>query len=247
MKKTLLAILLSSFTLSLGAVSMGVQAAPLSADQEAQVRELVRDTLIKNPEILEEAIQALQAKQFEKQQAQVQDTIKAEHNALFNDPASPRIGAKDAKLVLVSFTDYNCPYCKRFDPQLEEIVKKYPEVAVVIKPLPFKGQTSLESSQLVLTLWEQNPEAFQKLHQKLMKKQGMLTEDNIKQALKATGNETLVANDKSKLTVKNNLQLAEKLGVQGTPATLVGEEMIPGAIDQQQLEQIVKQQLAKVK
>lgn len=242
MKKTIVAVLFSS--LMLGATA---HAAPLTSDQEAQVRKLVRDTLVENPEILEEAIVALQAKQGEKQQAQMKATIKAEHDKLFNDPASPRLGAKDAKLVLVNFTDYNCPFCKRFDPQLEEIVKKYPDVAVVIKPLPFKGKTSLESSQLVLTLWEKDPKAFQALHQKFMQKQGMLTEENIKQALKATGNEKLVANDKSEETIRTNMMLAEKLGVNGTPATLIGEEMIPGAVDAQQLEMIVKEQLAKMK
>ncbi|MEQ5044791.1 thioredoxin domain-containing protein [Providencia manganoxydans] len=242
MKKTILAVLFSS--LMLGATA---HAAPLTADQEAQVRKLVRDTLVENPEILEEAIVALQAKQGEKQQAQVKSTIKAEHDNLFNDPASPRLGAKDAKLVLVNFTDYNCPFCKRFDPQLEELIKKHPDVAVVIKPLPFKGQTSLESSQLALTLWQNDPKAFQALHQKFMQKQGMLTDENIKQALKATGNEKLVANEKSAETIRTNMMLAEKLGVNGTPATLVGDTIIPGAIDSQQLEAIVKEQLAKVK
>lgn len=242
MKKTLLAVLFSS--LMLGATA---HAAPLTSDQEAQVRKLVRDTLVENPEILEEAIAALQAKQGAKQQEQMKSTLKSEHDALYNDPASPRIGAKDAKLVLVNFTDYNCPYCKRFDPQLEEIVKKYPEVAVVIKPLPFKGKTSMESSQLVLTLWEKDPKAFQALHQKFMQKQGMLTDDNIKQALKATNNEKLTANEKSTETIRSNMMLAEKLGINGTPATLIGEELIPGAIDSQQLDAIVKEQLAKVK
>lgn len=242
MKKTILAVLFSS--LMLGATA---HAAPLTADQEAQVRKLVRDTLVENPEILEEAIVALQAKQGEKQQAQMQETLKAEHNALYNDPTSPRIGAKDAKLVLVNFTDFNCPFCKRFDPQLVELVKKNPDVAVVIKYLPFKGQTSLDSSQLVMTLWQEDPKAFETLHHKFMQKQGMLTDANIKEALKATGNEKLKASDKSREGIRTNMMLAEKLGVNGTPATLVGDELIPGAIDAQQFEAIVKDQLAKLK
>ncbi len=242
MKKTILAVLFSS--LMLGATA---HAAPLTADQEAQVRKLVRDTLVENPEILEEAIVALQAKQGEKQQAQMQETLKAEHNALYNDPTSPRIGAKDAKLVLVNFTDFNCPFCKRFDPQLVELVKKNPDVAVVIKYLPFKGQTSLDSSQLVMTLWQEDPKAFEALHHKFMQKQGMLTDANIKEALKATGNEKLKASDKSREGIRTNMMLAEKLGVNGTPATLVGDELIPGAIDAQQFEAIVKDQLAKLK
>lgn len=243
MKKTILAVLFSS--LMIGATA---QAAPLTADQEAQVRKLVRDTLVQNPEILEEAIVALQAKQGEQKQAQMKETLKTEKEALFNDPTSPRIGKKDAKLVLVNFTDFNCPFCKRFDPQLEEIVKKYPDdVAIVIKYLPFKGQTSLESSQLAMTLWQENPKAFEALHHKFMQKQGMLSDANIKEALKATGNDKLKANEKSHEGIRTNMRLAEKLGVNGTPATLVGDEMIPGAIDAQQFEEIVKEQLAKLK
>ena len=89
-----------------------VQAAALNAAQEKEVRALVRDTLVSNPEILEEAIMALQTKKADEQQAQFRQALASEHDALYNDAASPRIGAKDAKLVLVSFTDYNCPYCK---------------------------------------------------------------------------------------------------------------------------------------
>lgn len=243
MNKTILAVLFSS--LMFGAMA---QAAPLNAEQEAQVRKLVRDTLVENPEILEEAIVALQAKQGEKQQAQMKETLKMEKEALFNDPTSPVLGNKNAKLVLVNFTDFNCPFCKRFDPQLEDIVKKYPnDVAVVIKYLPFKGQTSMDSAQLTMTLWQENPKAFEALHHKFMQKQGMLSDANIKEALKATGNDKLKASEKSREGIRINMMLAEKLGVNGTPATLVGEEMIPGAIDAQQFEAIVKEQLAKLK
>lgn len=113
MKKTLSVLVISS--LLFGA---NVQAAALNAAQEKEVRALVRDTLVSNPEILEEAIMALQTKKADEQQAQFRQALASEHDALYNDAASPRIGAKDAKLVLVSFTDYNCPYCKRFDPLL---------------------------------------------------------------------------------------------------------------------------------
>ncbi len=118
MKKTLAALMIAPLIFTATA-----HAAALTADQEAQVRVLVRDTLVKNPEILEEAIMALQQKQTEKQSAQMKDAVKANADALFNDKYTPRIGSKSPKLTIVSFTDYNCPYCKRFDPQLEAVVK----------------------------------------------------------------------------------------------------------------------------
>lgn len=71
---------------------------------------------------------------------------------LFNDPNSPRIGAKNPKLTLVVFTDYNCPYCKKFDPYLEKIVEKHPDVAVVFKFLPFRSESSLTAARDALTV-----------------------------------------------------------------------------------------------
>lgn len=242
MKKTLSALVISS--LLFGA---NVQAAALSADQEKEVRALVRDTLIKNPEILEEAITALQAQKADEQQTQFRTALNAEHDALYNDAASPRIGAKDAKLVLVSFTDYNCPYCKRFDPLLEQITKDYPEVAVVIKPLPFKGESSAKASQAVLSVWKEDPKAFLALHQRLMQKKTMLDNASIDDAMKTTNTSKVKLTDESLKALQNNLELSRKLGIQGTPATVVGDMVIPGAVDYAQLEVIVKEQLAKVK
>lgn len=96
------------------------------------------------------------------QEKQIENLI---HAALFNDPASPRIGAKHPKLTLVNFTDYNCPYCKQLDPMLEKIVQKYPDVAVIIKPLPFKGESSILAARIALTTWREHPQQFLALHE----------------------------------------------------------------------------------
>lgn len=242
MKKLLSALVVSSLLLG-----TNVQAAALNTAQENEVRALIRDTLVKNPEILEEAILALQAKKTQAQQTQFRDALASEHNALYNDAASPRIGAKDAKLVLVSFTDYNCPYCKRFDPLLEKITEQYPDVAVIIKPLPFKGESSAKASQAVLSVWKEDPKAFQALHQRLMQKKTMLDNASIEDAMKSTNTSKIKLTEESLKVLQNNLELSRKLGIQGTPATIVGDTIIPGAVDYPQLEEIIKDQLAKVK
>lgn len=73
---------------------------------------------------------------------------------MFNDPATPRFGAKDAKLVLLSFTDHHCPYCKPFDPLLEKLLKEHSDVAVVLKLLPFRGASSISSARAAMTVWQ---------------------------------------------------------------------------------------------
>lgn len=234
MKPILIALLL---------VATGVGAAPFTPEQEARIRELVRETLVQNPSILDEAAESWQRQQEADYQSNLGRLIESQHKMLFESPASPRLGARDPALTLVLFTDYNCPYCKRFDPEVMKLLERNPRLGLVIKFLPFKGESSNNSARLALTLWSQKPEAFLPLHQTLMGKRGMLDDSAIQTALKATGNERLRASDESAREVNINLQLAREFGVQGTPALLVGRQLIPGAIPYEQLEQLVQAEL----
>ena len=144
-------------------------AEPFTPAQEARIKEMIRETLVSNPDILAQAVDAWQQQTAGQQ---ISQAIKQNAKTLYQDPASPRLGAANAKLTLVTFTDYNCPYCKRFDPMLEKIVKQYPDVALVVKLLPFKGESSVSSARVALTTWQQHPDQFWALHQRLMAKKG---------------------------------------------------------------------------
>lgn len=223
-----------------------LHAAPFTPEQEARIKELIRETLIANPGILDEAAESWEKQNAATQQAQMGDFIKGNQDVLFNSPTSPRLGAKHPKLTLVLFTDYNCPYCKQFDPAVAKLLAAYPDdLGLVIKLLPFKGQTSAKAAQYSLTLWQQDPARFLPLHDKLMSKQGMLTETDINKALAATDNLALKPAGKATEELRNSLRIGTLLGVQGTPATLIGNQLVPGAIPYDELEQLVKAELAK--
>lgn len=169
---------------------------------------------------------------------QVQQMI---YQALFHDPASPRIGAASPKLTIISFTDYNCPYCKKFDPMLEKIVEKYPDVAVIFKLLPFRGESSSLASRVALTTWREHPQQFLALHQSLMSKTGNHTAATIDAAVAKSGVTAVKPDELSRETLNLNLQLARVVGVQGTPATLVGDTLLAGAVPWDSLEELVKE------
>ncbi|MGY4106001.1 DsbA family protein [Aeromonas encheleia] len=241
MKPTLLALTLLGTLLT-----PALHAAPFSPEQEARIKELVRETLVQNPTILEEAAQSWEKQNAAAQEAQLDKFLKDNEDVLFNSPTSPRLGAKNPKLTLVSFSDYNCPYCKQFDPHLAKLLKTYPDdIALVIKLLPFKGQTSAKAAEYSLTLWQQDPARFLALHDKLMSKQGMLTEADINKALAATDNSGLKIDDKATEELRSSLKIGTLMGVRGTPATLVGNQLVSGAIPYEELEDIVKAELAK--
>ncbi|EEQ05155.1 MULTISPECIES: DsbA family protein [Yersinia] len=221
-------------------------AEPFTPAQELRIKALIRETLVANPDILEQSVNAWQQQANQAQGQQLSQFIAANQQALYLDPASPRFGAAKPALTLVSFTDYNCPFCKTFDPLLEKIVQEYPQLAVVIKPLPFKGESSVTSARLALTLWQQHPDQFMAFHQRLMTKKGLHDANSIAAAQKKTGVTPVEPSEQSLNVLRSNLKLADQLGIQGTPATLIGDQLVPGAISYQQLEEIVKQQLASV-
>lgn len=170
---------------------------------------------------------------------QEQRAQKLVYDFLFNDPDSPRIGAKNPKLTLVVFTDYNCPYCKKFDPYLEKIVEKHPQVAVVFKFLPFRSESSLTAARDALTVWRSHPEQFMKFNETLMAKKGYHDDASIQEAQKRAGVNVATPDDTSLVTVKRSLIIAEKLGIQGTPATLIGEGLLPGWVPFEQFDDMV--------
>ncbi|MFQ2402295.1 DsbA family protein [Aeromonas dhakensis] len=223
-----------------------LQAAPFTPEQEARIKELIRETLVANPKILDEAAESWEKQNAAAQEAQLGNFIKGNQDVLFNSASSPRLGAKNPKLTLVLFTDYNCPYCKQFDPRLTKLLEAYPDdLGLVVKLLPFKGQSSAKAAQYSLTLWQQDPARFLALHDKLMSKQGMLTEADINKALAATGNTALKPDAKATEELRNSLRIGTLLGVQGTPATLIGNQLVPGALPYDELVQLVKAELAK--
>jgi protein-disulfide isomerase len=178
--------------------------------------------------------------------AQAQEQAQAQlTEMIFNDPASPRKGAEKPTLVIVNFTDYNCPYCKQFDPMLEKIVHDYPQVQLIVKLLPFRGESSMASARIALAAWRQEPDKFWALHQRLMAKKGTHDDASILAAQQKTGTTAVKADEQSRENVQMNLILSQVLGIQGTPATIVGDQLVAGAIGYDDLEALVKEQLAK--
>ena len=94
------------------AVAPARAAEDLTARQKQQVEELLRELLIKNPEILVEALEEYQRRQKAKTQARARQALVDNREQIFNDPASPVGGNPNGDVTLVEFFDYQCGYCK---------------------------------------------------------------------------------------------------------------------------------------
>lgn len=206
------------------------------AKQKAEIEALVRDYILKNPEIIRDAMMELDRRQREAEKQAQRTALLAQRAQLFENPSSIVIGNPKGDVTVVEFFDYNCGYCKRSLTDIQELIKSDPRVKVVLKDFPILGPDSVDASKLAVAAKAQlTPERYLDFHSRLMASKGRVGKEK---ALEVAAEMKL---DLAKLqadaegpTVKDfingTLELAETIGVNGTPAFVVGDEVIAGAV-----------------
>jgi len=207
--------------------------------QRAEIVQVIRDALKKDPSILRDAVAALQADET-KQQA---EAVLAQGDKLIT-PADPVEGDPHAKVTIVEFFDVRCPYCRKLEPDMAKLLAREHDVRIVYKDLPILGPASILASRALLAAQKQG--GYLKLRPLLMQAPPDITEDTIKHAAEDAGLDwprlKQDMNDPSVQTRMNaNLALARDAGIDGTPALVIGKQFIAGAVDLTDLEKDVAQ------
>ena len=217
----------------------------MTAVQQDKFNQMVKETLVNNPEILKEAIIALQAHEQNKVKAQQEKSLGDNHAALFNNKMDPWIGAKNPALTIAYFTDFNCPYCKKIEPLLDRLVEEFPEIRVVYKLVPILGPSSKEATDLALTVWANEPAKFAELHKKLMSRPSRLDSGAIAKVGKITDTDEWLDNSAESVetTIKGSMTLMREFGLSGTPGLIFADQIVGGLVPYEQLEQQVKRAL----
>ena len=225
-------------------------AAPAKIDattlSQAEFNQMLQEALVNNPEILKEAIIALQAHEQNKVKAQQDQSLDDNQAALFNNKMDPWMGAENPELTIAYFTDFNCPYCKKIEPLLDRLVEEYPEVRVVYKLVPILGASSKEATDLALTVWANEPAKFAGLHKKLMSRPSRLDSGAIAKVGKITGTEEWLDNTaaSAEATIESSMTLMREFGLSGTPGLIFTDQIVGGLVPYSQLEKQVKAALA---
>ncbi len=216
--------------------------ASLSEAEQREVRALVRDTLLENPEILIDALRIYEQRQRQAEADRVGQALTTYQDALTNDPGDPVMGNPDGDVVVVEFFDYNCPYCRKVAEPLREAVEADGNIKLVMKEWPILGPESYFAARAALAAKRQN--AYERFHFAMMERSGKLTQEQVLSLAESLGLDMarLQADMKSP-EIDEQLQsvydLADALGITGTPAFVVGEQLLPGAVPMSRLEQAV--------
>lgn len=204
-----------------------------SPAQRDEIVRTVRDALKADPSILRDALAALQADEESRQARATGDAI-ARLGKQLADPADAVEGNPLGDVTMVEFYDTRCPYCRRMLPVMAELLRAEPKLKLVMKDLPILGPASQLESRALLAAQRQG--GYFKLRDLVMHSSGAPTRDTIRDMAERAGLDGgKVLRDMDDPAIKSrlegNIALAQQIGVQGTPAILVGRRVIAGAAD----------------
>jgi protein-disulfide isomerase len=202
----------------------------------------VRDYLLANPEVIMEALQILQERRRAAEADGLRRAIVERREELLNDPAAPVGGNPAGDVTLVEFFDYNCPYCRRVAPTVAGLIAADPGLRVVYKEFPILGPGSTFAARAALAARQQ--ERYAPFHEAMMEAEGTLDERRVLEIARAAGiGLARLRQDMGDPAIEDaiarNLELAAALGITGTPSFVVGEQIVPGAVDRATLAALI--------
>lgn len=202
----------------------------------------VREYLLKNPEVIMEALQILQERQRAAEAENLKRTIVTRSEDILDDPAAPVGGNPEGDVTLVEFFDYNCPYCRRVAPTVAEIIAADPDLRVVYKEFPILGPGSTFAARAALAAQRQGK--YAPFHEALMRAGQSLDEEQVLEIAEAVGLDTErldqdMQDPAIQEAIARNLQLANALGITGTPSFVIGDRVVPGAADLRTLQSLI--------
>ena len=213
--------------LAAGAVATRAAAGdqPAPGDR-AGIEAIVRDYILQHPEIIPEAMDRLR-------QNQAAAAITASHAALVAPFAGAWAGNPQGDVTLVMFTDYACGYCRASAPDIERLLADDPKLKVVWREIPVLGPPSEQAARVALAAAKAGG-GYLAFH-RTMFASGRPDATTIAAAARAAGQPPLAlakaaAAPDIQREIATNLSLAAKLGIGGTPAFVIGDQMISGAV-----------------
>jgi len=243
MLKTLRTTLLAATTVVIAGLPPAT-AGEFTDAQKKEIGEIVRQYLLEHPDILIEMSQKLEQRQKEAKAARAEAALKAHGKALFSGEGDLVIGNPQGKVKMVEFFDYNCGFCKRSLPDVIRLKDTNPDLKIIIKEFPILGPGSLEAARYALAARKQGMDKYWKFHAAMLKHKGRID-----------GKVALALAKKSGLDVERlrkdaegkdiaeilgrNMSLADALDINGTPAFVIGDEIVPGALGYKRLNDII--------
>jgi protein-disulfide isomerase len=222
-------------------------ASTFSTDQRQEIEGIIKSYLLAHPQVLQDAMDALDKQQKQADADKAKTTIKEQNATVYNSTHQVVLGNPQGNVTMVEFFDYNCAFCKRALPDMMELLKTDPNLKFVLKEFPVLGPGSVEAAHVAVAARMQDPtgKKYIEFHQKLLGGRGPADKDRALAVAKEVGFdmprlEKDMDSDEVKNTIDENMKIADALGVSGTPSYVVGDEVIVGAVGLDALKDKIK-------
>ena len=215
--------------------------ADVKDNDKAAFEAIIRDYIIANPELLRDVLMDLAKREDKARQALA-------IQMLFDDAGDPAMGNPDGGLVIYEFSDYNCGYCKRIFEPIQQILRDDDDIRLVVKEFPILSQSSLVAAQAAIAAEKQGK--FPDFHINMMTYRGKITTQSIMDAAEQAGIDidqlkTDMAGNAVETIIARTRQAAEALKLTGTPALVIGDTIVRGAIDINEFRRLIAAERAK--
>ena len=216
----------------------------LTPAEKLAIEEIVRKYILENPEVVIKSIQTLRQRQETQARNQARSNLVKYHNELFRDPATPVGGNPKGDVTIIEFFDYRCGFCKRVFPDIIKVLNEDRNIRYVFKEFPILGPESVFAAKVALAAWLVDDGKYQSFHSALMKTKGALPESrvlriaadkgfDVKALKKAMGDGRIDG------MIEKNFALAKALDINGTPAFIIGDQVVRGAINLASLKELI--------
>ncbi|QFS83398.1 Disulfide bond formation protein D precursor [Roseivivax sp. THAF40] len=246
-KSTLTALAL--VTAGAGAVqAQGFDITDMTDAEREAFRSELRDYLMENPQVIIEAVNALEARQAAQAEAAAEQALASNAAAIKDDGVSWVGGNPDGDITVVEFMDYRCGYCRRAAPEVEELVASDGNIRFVIKEFPILGEASLVMSRFAIaTQRVAGDEAYKQVHDTLMALTGEPTEPvlrRVAEELLLDADAIIAEMDSDSVTrqIAETRALADQLQIRGTPTFVMGDALVRGYVTLDEMRGIVAEE-----
>ncbi len=214
--------------------------APQVAGIDAAVlNPMIEDYLMSDPKLLQRLSVALEDTLRVEEQTRTQVAMAEFRDAIFNAPDQIVVGNPDGDVTLVEFFDYNCGYCRAAVPDLAALIAEDPNLKVILKEFPILSNESIDAAR-VGVLVSRTDADYWAFHQALFSSRGKVDKAVALQAAAEQGLsqidlELRMGEENVARTIQGSYEIAQALGITGTPTYIIGNEIIPGAIGAEEL------------
>jgi len=226
---------LAAVAAALGFLFLAAPAGALTDKDRPEVEAIIKSYLLQHPEVLRDALDALEKHQAREDQDKQRRAISSNAKLIFESPRGPVFGNPQGDVTLVEFFDYNCGYCKRAMQDVMQLAKEDSKLKVVFKEFPVLGPGSVDAAKVAIAVRMQDKGGkYVEFHRRLLGGRGEANKERALAAAKEAGFDMAriekdLQSEEINGTLKESMQLAESLGVNGTPTFVIADELVIGA------------------